>query len=173
MLTRSWAKALLITAMILIALVAGAGYYLVHNAMAVARPFEVNDPKSSARVLVATQGSAFKDAVVAGVIERLKNRGAYVKVIDVSSLADMREDDWSAIVIVHTWQMGRPPPPVKSFVDGVRERRKLVALTTSGGGDFKLPGVDAISSASRMADVPPRVTDIVSRVDAILDGAAP
>jgi hypothetical protein len=173
MLSRSWGKALLIAAMLLAALVASAGWYLVQNSMSVARGFEVNDPKARPRVLIATQGSAFKDAVVTGVVDGLGQRGAYVKVIDISSLGGVHEKDWNAIVILHTWQMGQPPVQVKEFVHGAREPYKLVALATSGRGDFKLDGVDAISSASRMAEVPARVAEVMTRVNSILQGARP
>jgi hypothetical protein len=169
MLTRSWRRVLLVVALTLVALVASAGWYLVRNSMSVARAFEVNDPRAATRVLVATQGSAFKDAVVAGVVGQLQTRGAYVKVIDLSSLSTVREDEWNAIVMVHTWEMGQAPAEVKRFAAAVRERRKLVGFATSGRGDFRLEGVDVISSASRMADVPARVADLTRSIDGVLD----
>lgn len=169
MLTRRWGKALLIAALILAALVVSAGWYLASNSMDVARAFEVNDPSAVPRVLVATQGSAFKDAVVAGVTERLKVRGTYVKVVDVSSLPEMGQGEWGAIVIIHTWEMGKPPPVVQEFVGRARAPGNLVILTTSGRGDFGIDGVDVISSASRMEDVSLRVTDVLKRIDAILN----
>jgi hypothetical protein len=57
---------------------------------------------------------------------------------------------------------------VKTFVDRVGHSPKLIVLTTSGAGDFKMEGIDAISSASKMEDAPARVAEISSRVDAIL-----
>ena len=35
-----------------------------------------------------------------------------------------------------------------------------MALSTSGAGDFKIQGIDAISSVSRLTDVPARVVDV-------------
>jgi hypothetical protein len=171
MLTRSWGKALLIAALILVALVASAAWYRAQYSMDVARGFEVNDPRSSPKVLIATQGSAFKDAVVAAVVADLQTRPAYVKVIDISMLPGLRAEEWDAIVVLHTWEMGRPPAEVQAFMERAADRLRIVVLTTSGGGDFKMDGVDAISSASRMADVSLRATDVTSRVDAILGAA--
>jgi hypothetical protein len=168
MLTRSWGKALLIAALILVALAASAAWYRAKYSMDVARAFEVNDPRSLPRVLIASQGSAFKDAVVAGVVTHLETRQAYVKVIDISLLPGLNAEEWDAIAILHTWEMGKPPAVVQDFVDGARTRNNLVILTTSGRGDFAIAGVDVISSASRTEDVTPRVTDVLNRIDAIL-----
>ena len=134
-----------------------------------ANSFEVNTPQSGPRVLIATQGSAFKDAVVAGVIDHLRTRSAYVKVVDVSALPNIKERDWNAIVVIHTLEMNRPPPEAQAFVDRMGGGNRAVVLSTSGGGDFKMQGIDAISSASKVSDVPMHVAQITARLDAILD----
>lgn len=46
--------------------------------------------------------------------------------------------------------------------------RKVIVLSTSGGGTFKMEGIDAISSASEMIDVPQRVAELDTRLDALL-----
>jgi hypothetical protein len=160
--TRHVAIATLVVAAILLF----SAWYWVHYSMSAAHSFVVNG--AGPRVLIATQGSEFKDAVVAGLIERLKTRDAHVKIIDVSELPATNLSDWSAVVVIHTWEMRKPPTPVKAFIDRVGHNQKLIVLTTSGAGDFKMPGVDAISSASKMVDVPARVADISAKLDAIL-----
>jgi hypothetical protein len=169
---RRWRKLLLAAATLVVASIAFAGWYRFHYSMDAVRGYEVNDPGAARRVLIATQGSEFKDAVVAGVIAHLKARSVYVKVIDVSSLADVNEDNWNAIVLVHTWEMRKPPAAVKQFMDRTRDARKIVDLTTSGSGDFKLEGVDAISTASVVADAPARAAEVARKVDDILRGSA-
>ena len=161
---------LVVAAVIAAALVAFSAWYKLHYSMDVARPFEVNDPHSKPRVLIATQGSEFKDAVVSGVIDHLKTRAAYVKVIDVSALSGVAEDEWDAIVLVHTWEMHKPQADAQAFVNRARSIPKMVVLSTSGAGDFKMEGIDVISSASTIADVPARVEAIIEKVDAVLDG---
>jgi hypothetical protein len=166
---RRWRKVLLAVATLIVASIAFASWYRFHFSMSTARAFEVNDPRSSPRVLIATQGSEFKDAVVARVVEHLKARAAYVKVIDISALPGVDDGGWNAIVLLHTWEMRKPPREVQAFVDWARGSGKLVVLTTSGAGDFKIDGVDAISSASVVADAAARAADIVGKLEAILD----
>ena len=144
-------------------------WYRMHFAMDPAQSLEVAGAASGARVLIATQGSDFKNALTAALVEHLKHRSAHLKVIDVSALDRVDETEWDVMVLIHTWEMRKPPPSVKAFIDGSKAPEKLVVLTTSGAGDFKLPGVDAISTASRMTDVAARTNDIARRIDAILD----
>jgi len=167
-----WQRILLVTVGVVVVAFALSAWYKLHYSMGLARPFEVNDPQSQPRVLIATQGSEFKDAVVAAVVDHLKKRSAYVKVIDVSGLAAVNEGDWSAIVVIHTWEMHKPQADAKAFVERARNMSKIVVLSTSGAGDFKMEGVDAISSASRVVDVPSRAAEISRKVDAILDAGA-
>jgi hypothetical protein len=170
MLTRRWRNILLAATTLIAASIAFTGWYRVHYSMRVASSFEMNDARTTPRVLIATQGSEFKDAVLAGVIEHLIARAAYVKVVDVSALPGASEADWNAILVIHTWEMRKPPKEVKAFVDRARHSGKLVVLTTSGAGNFKMDGIDAISSASVIADVPARVAEIDARLDAIIAG---
>lgn len=154
--------------LIVIALIA-AIWYRQHYAMEVAQAFEAAGSPTGPRVLIATQGSDFKNALTAGLVDHLKRRSAFVKVIDVTGLAGIQEDDWNAMVVIHTWEMRKPPIEVKAFIERISARDKLVVLTTSGAGNFKLEGVDAISAASQMEDVTTRVSALAERIDAILD----
>jgi len=163
-----WSKVLLAIATLVAASIAFAGWYRVHYSMSVARAFEVNDPHSAQRVLIATQGSTFKDSLVAEIVGQLKPRNVYLNVVDISALAAVNDGDWNAIVIVHTWEMRKPPADVQAFVERARNSGKLVALSTSGAGSFKIDGIDAISTASVIDDVPARAAEIVRRVDALL-----
>ena len=56
-----------------------ARWYLLDHSMHPARAFEVNSPAASQKVLIATQGSAFKDSIVAGVVAHLRERQVYIK----------------------------------------------------------------------------------------------
>ena len=156
------------TALLLAAALVFVSWYKVHYSMGPAKTFEVNAPTSEDKILIATQGSEFKDAVVQGVVSQMKNRGAYVKVIDVSDLPNIDEAGWSAIVLISSWEMRRPEPNVKTFVDKSHAGRKMIVMNTSGRGDFKMEGVDAISGASVMVDVPGRVATITNRIEAVL-----
>ena len=170
---KTWKKVVLALAAVPVAFLLFATWYAVHYSMEPAKPFEVNRTDVREHVLIATQGSAFKDAVVRGVVDRLEKRPANVKVVDVASLSDVREADWNAIVVLHTWQMSKPPAPVKAFVDRAQARDKLVVLATSGEGDEHMDGVDTITSASAMARAPAQADQIMSRVEKILAAQSP
>ncbi len=163
-----WQKIILGVGIVVLALVTGIGWYLARHSMRAAAELEINSPTANERVLIATQGSSFKDSVVAGVIAHLKERHAYAKVIDVAALPLVREADWSAIVVLHTWEMEKPQQDAQRFIASARDPRKVIVLTTSGSGTARMPGVDAISSASEMIDVSNRVAEIDSRLDSLL-----
>jgi hypothetical protein len=151
-----------------IAVIGFLAWYRVHFAMNPVEGFTVNAPSSEQHLLIATQGSAFKDAAVAGVIERLRQRPIFIQVVDVTALTDVDEGDWDAIVVLHTIEYGKAPAAAQAFVDRVGKTGKVVVLSTSGAGDFKIEGIDAISSASRMTDVPGRVHELLARIESLL-----
>ena len=71
-------------AILLIAAVGPLAWYRIHFAMSLVTGFTVNDATSERRVLIATQGGAFKDAVVSGVVERLRQPSIFIQVVDVA-----------------------------------------------------------------------------------------
>ena len=163
-----WKKVIITIAVLVLTIFAFLTWYKFHYSMETARSFEVNSTESKYRVLIATQGSEFKDAVVAGVIAHLKPRQVYIKVIDVSALPQVKEENWNAIVILHTWENWKPQADAKHYLERVKNRKKVIVLTTSGRGDFKMEGVDVITTASVMTDGPARIREITKRLDFIL-----
>ena len=144
-------------------------WYKFHYSMDVAESFEVNTPELKHRVLIATQGSEFKDAVVGEIVDHLKQRDAYIKVIDVAALLQVNETKWNAVVIIHTWENLKPQADVKAYLERVSNLKKVIVLTTSGNGGHKIEGVNAITSASVMTDIPSHILDIKTRLDSIFD----
>jgi hypothetical protein len=130
-----WKQILVGVAVAVAAFLAFTVGYLVHHSMRPAREIEVNSRNTAhAKVLIATQGSDFKDSVVAGVVAHLKHRPVYVKVVDVSALAHVQETDWDAIVVIHTWEMGKPQADAQKFISRAQDPRKVFVLSTSGKG---------------------------------------
>ena len=144
-------------------------WYKFHYSMDVAESFEVNTPESKHRVLIATQGSEFKDVMAARIIEHLKKKNVYIKVIDVTALPQINDDKWNAILVLHTWENLKPQADSKVFLDRVQDLSKVIVLSTSGNGGHKIEGVHAITSASVMTDIPSHILDIKNRLDSILD----
>ena len=153
---------------LLIVIVVTAFWFKQRYSMNPANEFEVGEPSITAHVLIATQGSAYKDALVLGVVNHFKSRPVYIKVTDVSRLPTIREEEWSAVVLIHTWEIGKPQPDAQAFAQRVGNSKKLIVVTTSGSGEEKLPDVDAISSASSIADSATQVNRIAKRLDALV-----
>lgn len=137
--------------------------------MDIVESFEVNTPELKNRVLIATQGSEFKDAVVVGIVDHLKKRDAYIKVVDVAVLQQVNHDKWNAVVIIHTWENWKPQADAKAYLERVKDLKKIIVLTTSGNGGHKIEGVHAITSASEINDIPSYILNMNARLDAILD----
>jgi len=68
---------------------------------------EWGDLKADQRVLIATQRSEFKEAVVSRVVEDLEKDLCYVKVIDLKQLKIDSATDYDAIVVVNTCKAWR------------------------------------------------------------------
>ena len=167
-----WKKIIIGIAVLLLAFLLFATWYKFHYSMDVAESFEVNAPDLEHRVLIATQGSKFKDAVVTGLVDHLRQRQIHIKVIDVSGLPQVNEDEWNAVVLIHTWEYGKPQVDAKAYIERARDLNKLVVLTTSGRGDFKMEEVHTITSASAMSDVPGIIARINTRLDSIFNGGS-
>ena len=166
-----WTKVLLGIALSVVAILGFVSWYKIHYSMAPARAFEVNTREAEPKVLIATQGSAFKDSVVTGIgiIAHLKRQSTYVKVVDVTALPNVDEAEWNAIVVIHTWEMHKPQADAKKFIERAGDLHKVIVMSTSGAGTFRMDGIDAISTASVMTDVPARIDKIDRRLDAILN----
>lgn len=143
-------------------------WYKIHFSMAPAKEFEVNDPSLEHRVLIATQGSEFKDQLVNGVVEKLSSRPAYIKVIDVTKLQQQQPDDWTVVLVIHTWENWQPQEDAGKFAAQYKEKNNIVFFCTSGDGGYKIEGVDAITAASVLTDVPRKVDEVMLRVDQVL-----
>jgi hypothetical protein len=144
-------------------------WYSVQHSMEEAEPFEINDKGLPQQVLIATQGSKFKDAVVKETIGQLKSLPIYIKVIDVGQLANVDENEWSAIIILHTWEYAKPQKEVRAFMERALVKNKIVVLSTSGSGKEMMEGIDGITSASWGEEVIANADEIVNRVKTILN----
>jgi menaquinone-dependent protoporphyrinogen IX oxidase len=132
---------------------------------------ERGDRDCGKRVLIATQQSAFKDAVVAGIVEKLGKDSCYVKVIDLKKLAGESIAHYDALVIVTTCKMWRLNRHVRKFFKHLPEKDegKIILLTTIAQKyDSKMGQVDAITSASKMEQAGVVAESIVGKVRALL-----
>jgi hypothetical protein len=163
----SWRRLLRLSATVVLGLFLLLSGYRYHESMAVARSFEVNAPELDRRVLIATQGSRFKEAVVDAVVSRLRQRPVYIKVIDLSLLGGVQAAEWSALVVLHTWENWNPQLAAKRFVRRANAPEKVVVLATSDDGEDKMAGVDAIT-ATEVEEAPPYAEAILARLEPLL-----
>lgn len=162
-------KALLIGLFLLIGLIVLSFWYSITFSMDVVPTYEVNEPSLEKKLLIATQGSDFKNAITSAVVERYKQDAVYIRVVDVTSLDTIDPKPFTAILIIHTWEYWKPPKTVSTFRERAKEyHNKMVYLSTSGDGNYKIAGVDAISGESILANAPLFVDKINHKLSTIL-----
>lgn len=161
---------IVIASLLGIAIAAAFAYRTIYS-QKVAQPFEVNSLDWPRKVLIATQGSAFKTQLVAELVERLKP-SAYLRVIDVSALSTINEAEWKALVVINTCEAGKMQADVTAFLAKATNKNNIVLLTTSGSGTWKAAesSIDSISSASKKDQIASLVPEIEHRIDALLAG---
>ena len=162
-------KFLLIFLAVMIAFFLFLIWYQYHYSMDVVAPYTINPPTLEKKVLIATQGSEFKNKVTGGIVDYFKADSVYIEVVDITSLPTINLEKYNALVIIHTWENWKPPITVQTFIEKYPEfSNKIVVLTTSGEGSYKMERVDAITGESKLADAPLFVDTIIERLNKIL-----
>ncbi len=133
--------------------------------MDAAREFEINTPEHSPSLLIATQGSEFKDSILTGLIDHFQDREFYIKVTDIENLDRVEAHRWDAICLIHTWENQKPPPAISTFVEKANKKDHMVSLATSTFGMFELEGVDAIAGASVMDEVMEKTRELIEKLE--------
>ena len=116
-----------------------------------AESFEIRTETPSTNILIATQGSGFKDIFVKTLCDSLKKSSIYIKGIDVKDLAEVNEENWNKIIIINSFVI-RLNKNVERFIDHSSTPGNVLLFVTSGGADWQPQPqlkVDAITSASR------------------------
>lgn len=131
--------------------------------------FEVNNPSLDRKLLIAKQGSPFKDSITARVLDRYKSWCVVVEVIDVTALVNTDATNFDAILIMHRWEAGAPSETVQSFMDKNLElKNNMVILTTSWNGLEKMENIDAIAGASIVETTPIFTNKVIKSLDKLL-----
>jgi hypothetical protein len=145
-------------------------WYQWRYAMKTATSYEVNAPSENRNLLIATQGSTFKNTVTQGLVDYYKQDSIFVKIIDVHDLKKIHPEDFNALVIIHTWENWKPPASVKSFLQENEEYKdKMVIFTTSGEGNYKMENVDALTGESIIEEAPVVVDKIITKLLPLLN----
>lgn len=132
-------------------------------------PFEVNDSNLKTKVLIASQGSKFKDSLVQGILKYYEKDTVYFKVIDVYTMFTVNIDKWDALIIINSWEYGSPPLNVKKFIKNHPEKLdKLIILSTVGSSNIALKDVDVISGESIIEKTQEYTDIVVERLNKII-----
>jgi len=145
-------------------------WYKYEFSMEVAQEFEVNSPDLNHKLLIATQGSEFKNEITKGIVNYYEKDSVFIKIIDIISLADIDAVEYSAIVLLHTWENFQPPKDVELFINRTKDiKGNIIVLTTSENGNFKMGGVDAITGESILENTSTYINQITKRLEPILN----
>jgi hypothetical protein len=124
------------------------------------------------KLLIATQKSEFKEAIVSKVVKGFEENNIFIEVIDLANLSDKLIEDYKAIVILNDYKFFQINRNTKKFLKNVNdyERRKIVLLTTAGSPKLMIKSseVDAISSASKISNTDTISDKIIQKVNTIL-----
>lgn len=127
---------------------------------------------SKNRLLIATQKSEFKEAIVSKVVKSFEENNIFIEVIDLANLSNKLTEDYKAIIILNDYKFFQINRHAKKFFKNVNDydRRKIVLLTTAGSPQLmiKSSGFDAISSASITANTDTISDAIIQKVNIIL-----
>lgn len=110
------------------------------------------------RVLIATQQSEYKDILTNEIIDELRSKDVYIMKCDVTQLPSKKSELFDAILLIHTWEVGKPPVEVIDFIGNTHIKDKIYTICTSGSGDEKITYIDGISGASVKANM----TDLIN-----------
>lgn len=148
------------------------GIYLLLNIQGKVESSELGSPDAQHRILIASQGSNFKKALVESLTSHLGDEPIYIKIVDVSALADVDQQQWDAVVIICTFEKWKVQSDVGAYLERTKELDKIILIVTSGSGEGKPKeyDIDALTSASRKSEYLSLIPNVLNRLNAILAG---
>ncbi|EAG1934272.1 hypothetical protein BB995_02645 [Listeria monocytogenes] len=151
-----------------IAVVIFAGVMLSYRfikSMDVTENDQINKSATGDYVLLATQGSKFKDSVMDQVKKDMEGKNVHVSIIDTTKLDKVTTDDYDKVVLFTTVQSDDIPENVTTFMNDNKDKSIHIAVTAdSGRWDDKPKDIDAISEASKAENKQDFVDDLTKAI---------
>jgi hypothetical protein len=145
-------------------------WYKFTYSMDKASAFEVNLAEYPQKLLIATQGSEFKDKITLNVINHFKESPISISVIDISALNEIKPADYNALLLIHTWENWKPPIDIDIFINRTKDYKdRIVVITTSGEGSYKMVDIDAITGESKTENILPLTQKAIYKIEALLN----
>lgn len=129
---------------------------------------QINESSASKKILIASQGSEYKNALVDALIENLTEEDVFIQVIDVTTINTIEPAEWDLLIILHTFEIWKPQKDAAQFLANHYDKSKMIVLATSGSGDLAIDGIDGITGASLLDEVDAKKEIIVKRAKQIL-----
>lgn len=106
------------------------------------------------KILIATQASDFKVAVVAAVIDAFRGDPVYIRVIGFDELLHIPFDPYDAVLVLNTCKAWSVDYRVARLLRRPGDHDRLVLLTTADDPDWEADAgaVDAMTAASATAE---------------------
>lgn len=140
-------------------------WYNATYSMNEATSYSVNTPEMSKSLLILTQGSNYKDAVTKKVVDYFSARDVFIQVRDIGRIPEVDMGEWTVVVIMHTWEIGKPPAVVQELVDKGIDPMKFVFMTTSGDNESHIEGLDGVTGASVLDNVNTKSKEVIDRIN--------
>jgi hypothetical protein len=143
--------------------------YMMMYSQGVIESFEAGEKNSTDKILIASQGSEYKELFVQKVIDRLESDSLLIKVIDVTEIEKENIDDFKAVLIINSIEMYDMQDNAKGFLSGANSD-KVIMLATSGNGAMgpKDKSIDAITTASSVETIDEKVDEVIKRMEKVL-----
>lgn len=145
--------------------------YIIINRQGIIEPFQLGNSGAENRILIASQGSDFKNNLLDTLVFQLKSDENFLSMIDCTELGNENDEEWDAVIIIHTLQIHNMPEAAEAFLSGVKDLSKVILISTSGAGDESVENfnVDAVSTASRLTAIDPIMDWLIPKLEKILE----
>lgn len=133
-------------------------------------PYVTQNKGARYDVLIASQGSSFKDSLVSHVLKDYQDQSIRFKVIDAYTLFTVDIEKWDAIIIINSWEYVDPPKNIREFIRSNKKNAdKLIILSTVGSHNMVFDDIDTISGESVIEKIPDYTKMLSGRLDKILN----
>lgn len=123
-------------------------------------------------ILIASQESEFKSALVEAITQKLESEKCCLKITNLKKILKEKPSNYEVIVIINSCWAGQQTRIAEKFLKNLteNEKQKVIVITTANSVDWKnkITGIDAITSASKMNNVNLLSADIVTKIKKLL-----
>lgn len=128
------------------------------------------NPNNKYQLLIANEGSHFKDSVVSVLTQHYSSKPVNIKIIPLSALSQIEPKEYHAIVLLYSWYTWKPPPEVEGFVHKHHNcLENIVSFSTSFYGNLKMKELDGITGASKMSDANGYAQKLIEKINPLLN----